>query len=86
MDMTSTGSVATWLPAAIVRAAVVPAPTEKPGGRHRAPTVPGPFAFATPQDLVRRGRHAGIEPSRVLLDPVRDEVDSLSRPGLATRS
>jgi hypothetical protein len=56
--MTSTASVATWLPAAIVRAAVVPARTEQTGGRHRAPAVPGPFTFATPQDLVRRGRHA----------------------------
>ena len=39
--MTSSASSASWLPAAIARAAVVhPAPTARPG-RHLAPDVPG---------------------------------------------
>ena len=49
-----------------------------PTGRHRAPDVPGPFTFATPQDIVRRGRHAEQQGSRELHDRTGDEVGPLS--------
>jgi hypothetical protein len=80
-----TTSVATWLPVATARAAVLPAAPARtaPSGRHRAPDVPGPFTFATPQDIVRRGRHAERQWSRELHDPARDEADPLSWLGFA---
>ncbi|TFV85982.1 hypothetical protein [Blastococcus sp. CT_GayMR16] len=77
--MTSSASSATWLPAAVARAAVVsPAPAHAvpTTGRHRAPDMPGPFTFATPRDLVRRGRHSEAKWSGELHDPRRDEVDA----------
>lgn len=61
MGMTST---ATWLPAAIVRAAVVSAPPAQnvpSTGRHAAPQVAGTIRIATPDDLLRTGRHARSE-------------------------
>jgi len=76
--MTSSASSATWLPAAIARAAVVrPAPTVRPGGRHLAPDVPGMVRIAAPADLTRAGRHLESEWSRELHDPRRDEADAL---------
>ncbi len=74
-------SSATWLPAAIARAAVVHAPPAQKvpsTGRHLAPEVPGTVRIATPEDLLRTGRHAEPEWSRDLHDPERDEDDSLS--------
>ncbi|CAA9239167.1 MAG: hypothetical protein AVDCRST_MAG52-1503 [uncultured Blastococcus sp.] len=61
--MTSSATSAAWLPAAIARAAVVTAPPAQyvpsPGrGRHSAPEVPGELRIATPEDLLRIGRHA----------------------------
>ncbi len=79
--MTGSASSATWLPAAIARAAVVTArPAQNvPGtGRHSAPGIPGSVRIATPEDLLRPGRHAEPEWTRDLHDPERDEVDSLS--------
>ena len=75
--MTSSTSLATWLP--------LPGAQAAPTGRHRAPDVPGPFTFATPQDLVRRGRHSEQRWSRELHDPTRDEVDSFAWLGFAPR-
>jgi hypothetical protein len=72
---------ATWLPAAITRAAVVSArPAQKvpSTGRHAAPEVPGPVRIATPEDLMRTGRHAETEWSRRQHDPKRDEADPMS--------
>ncbi len=84
--MTSPASSATWLPAAIARAAVVIAPpaqhVPRPG-RRNAPGVPDAMRVATPEDLARTGRHAEPEWSRDLHDPTRDEVDSLSWLGFA---
>jgi hypothetical protein len=75
--MTSSASSATWLPAAIARAAVVhAAPAVRPGGRHLAPAVPGMVRIAAPEDLTRSGRHTESEWSRELHDPRRDEVDA----------
>jgi hypothetical protein len=74
-------SSASWLPAAIARAAVVstrPAQNVPSTGRHAAPEVPGAVRIATPEDLMRIGRHAETEWSRDLHDPKRDEVDPLS--------
>jgi len=74
-------SSASWLPAAIARAAVVstrPAQNVPSTGRHAAPEVPGAVRIATPEDLLRTGRHAEPEWVRDLHDPQRDEVDSLS--------
>jgi hypothetical protein len=79
--MTTRASSATWLPAAIARAAVVTAPPAQDvprPGRHSAPEVRGTIRIATPEDLARTGRHAESEWSRDLHDPRRDEVDSLS--------
>jgi hypothetical protein len=77
--MTSSASSASWLPAALVRAAVVtPAPAQHvPTGRHLAPEVPGTVRIAAPEDLARTGRHAEPEWSRAAFDPKRDEVDAL---------
>ena len=76
--MTSSSS---WLPAAIARAAVVstrPAQNVPSTGRHAAPEVARAIRIATPEDLLRAGRHAEREWSRDLHDPRRDEADSLS--------
>ena len=80
--MTSSTS---WLPAPITRAAVVsprPARNTPSTGRHAAPQVPGAIRIATPEDLMRTGRHAETERSRRLHVPARDEADPLSRLGL----
>jgi hypothetical protein len=78
--MTSSASSATWLPAAMARAAVVfaPAPPAVPStGRHLAPEMPGQAPrIATPEDLLRRGRHAEPAWARDLHDPRRDDVDA----------
>ena len=60
--MTSSASpTATWLPAAMVRAAVVHSPAAAPArGRHRAPEF-GTVEVATQEELVRPGRHAEPE-------------------------
>jgi hypothetical protein len=74
-------SSATWLPAAITRAAVVsarPAQRVPSTGRHVAPQVPGDVRIATPEDLMRTGRHAEIGGSRRQHDPKRDEADPTS--------
>ncbi|TQN44223.1 hypothetical protein FHU33_3718 [Blastococcus colisei] len=79
--MTTRPSSASWLPAAIARAAVVNAPPAQDvprSGRHSAPEVPGTMRIATPEGLLRTGRHAEPEWSRDLHDPKRDEADSLS--------
>ncbi len=73
-------SSASWLPAAITRAAVVSArPAQKvpSTGRHAAPEVSGALRIATPEDLMCTGRHAETEWSRRQRDPKRDGVDSL---------
>jgi hypothetical protein len=72
-------SSASWLPAGIARASVVSAPPAQkvPGrGRHSAPEVPGTLRIATPQDLLRSGRHAEPEWTRDLpvYDALRDEM------------
>jgi hypothetical protein len=75
----TTASSASWLPAALARAAVVshpPAQVVPTTGRHLAPDVPGVVRIAAPEDLGRRGRHAEPEWSRKTFDPVRDEVDA----------
>jgi hypothetical protein len=86
--MTRSASSTAWLPAALARAAVVNHPNARPasGPRHQAPEVPGMFAIATPEDLVRRGRHAEPEWSREEFDPDRDEVDPFSWLGFADRN
>ena len=76
--MTSFASPATWLPAALARAAVVtrpPAQNVPATGRHLAPDVPGTVRIAAPEDLARTGRHAEPQWSREAFDPRRDEVD-----------
>ena len=73
--MSSSASPATWLPAALVRRAVVPPSSH--GGRHLAPEIPGLVRIAAPQDLMRTGRHTESEWSRTLHDPRRDETDAL---------
>ena len=80
-DLIRMTSSATWLPAAITRAAVVSArPAQKvpSTGRHAAPEVPGAIRIATPEDLMRTGRHAETEGSRRQHDPKRDEADPMS--------
>ena len=75
--MSSSASSATWLPAAIARAAVVsPAPSIHEGGRHLAPEIPGLVRIAAPEDLTRGGRHTESEWTRELHDPRRDEIDA----------
>ena len=84
--MTSSGFPATWLTAAIARAAVVPgfpAQTVPTGGRHTAPEIPGMFSIAAPEEVGRSGRHAEPEWSRELFDPERDEIDPLTWLGFA---
>ena len=85
--MTSPASSATWLPAAIMRAAVVTAPPAQwvPTGRHRAPEFgTATEAVVTDRDLDRRGRHAEPEWSREIFDALRDE-DPLDWLGFAAR-
>ena len=74
--MTSSASpTATWLPAAMVRAADVhPAAAAPARGRHRAPESGSETPVATQDELVRPGRHA--EP---------EEEDSLSWLGFSFR-
>lgn len=76
--MTSFASSASWLPAAIARAAVVThAPAQDvPTPRHLAPEVPGTVRIAAPEDFTRTGRHAEPEWSRASFDPRRDEIDA----------
>jgi hypothetical protein len=77
--MTSSASPAAWLPAALARTVVrvaPPAPPARPGGRHLAPETPGVVRIATPEDVVRSGRHTEPPWSRELHDPRRDEVDA----------
>lgn len=70
--MTSTASSATWLPAAIARAAVVsPADFAVRPGRHSAPEA-GRVEIAAAEQL-RPGRHSEPEWSREHFDPARDE-------------
>jgi hypothetical protein len=70
----SSSSPAAWLPAALVRGAVVPPAVHT--GRHLAPDVPGVPRIAAPDDLARAGRHTESEWSRDLHDPHRDEIDA----------
>jgi hypothetical protein len=73
----TTASSASWLPAALARAAVVShAPAQKipTTARHLAPDVPGVVRIAAPEDLMRHGRHAEPEWSREAFDPRRDEI------------
>ena len=77
--MTSSASPAAWLPSALARTVVRVAPPSqpaRPGGRHLAPETPGVVRIATPEDVVRSGRHAETPWSRELHDPRRDEVDA----------
>jgi len=86
--MSSTTSRATWLPAAIARAAVVDTPnvrTSPAGPRHLAHESPETMRIATPEDFTRTGRHAEPEWSRELHDPRRDEVDPFAWLGFAPR-
>jgi hypothetical protein len=73
-DMTSSASAASWLPAAIARAAVLtpPAPAVPAGGRHFAPAAPARVEIVT-ADQAGPGRHAEPEWSRELFDAARDE-------------
>jgi hypothetical protein len=82
--MSSTFSTTRWLPAAIVRAAIVPSANARPSGpRHLAADEPDAVSIATPDDLLRTGRHAEPEWSRQLHDPKRDAVDPFAWLGFA---
>ena len=72
--MTSSASPATWLPAAIARAAVVtpPATAGRAGGRHSAPEEAGRIEIAAAEHI-RPGRHAEPAWSREMFDATRDE-------------
>jgi hypothetical protein len=71
--MTSFASPATWLPAALARAAVVPPSTPAARvGRHSASEAPGLLEIVT-EDQVGPGRHAEPEWSREMFDATRDE-------------
>jgi hypothetical protein len=72
--MTSAASTATWLPAAIARAAVLTpsAPAGRAGGRHSAPEAPGMVEIVAAEQ-VGPGRHAEPEWSREMFDAARDE-------------
>ncbi|MGY2065272.1 hypothetical protein [Blastococcus sp. SYSU DS0619] len=61
--MTSSATpTATWLPAAMVRAAVVHSPAAAPArGRHRAPEFEPAVQVADEEQPTRRGRHAEPE-------------------------
>ncbi len=74
--MTSFASSATWLPTAIVRAAVIKSPPAQwvPTGRHSAPDAGAVMDdVATDCERDRRGRHAEPEWSREMFDALRDE-------------
>jgi len=65
--MSSTTSRATWLPAAIARAAVVnnsDVRTRSSGPRHLAAESPDEVRIAMPEDFTRTGRHAEPEERR----------------------
>jgi hypothetical protein len=86
--MSSPTPPATWLPAAIARAAVVDTPTVRTsaaGPRHLAVESPEAMRIATPEDFTRTGRHAEPEWGRDLHDPTRDEIDSFAWLGFAPR-
>ena len=72
--MTSAATSATWLPAAIARAAVLtsPAPAVPSGGRHSAPEAAGRLEIVGVEHA-RPGRHAEPEWSREMFDAARDE-------------
>jgi hypothetical protein len=70
--MTSLGSTAAWLPAAIARAAVVTPEAAPRTGRHAAPEVPGLVEIVA-AEKVAPGRHAEPEFAREFFDPRRDE-------------
>jgi hypothetical protein len=72
--MTSFASPATWLPAAIARAAVVtPTPSGMTvGGRHSVPEAPGVVEIVA-AEKAGPGRHAEPEWSREMFDAARDE-------------
>ena len=77
--MTSSASSATWLPAAITRAAVVTPPAAQwvpTAGRHSAPEAATPVAMTGDLDRDRHGRHgrhAEPEWTRLMFDSLRDE-------------
>jgi hypothetical protein len=88
--MTSSASSAAWLPAAIARAAVVPAypsfPPTTTGGRHSAPDFENVLqAVATDMDVDTQGRHAEPDWRRKQFDPARDEGDAFDWLGFATQ-
>lgn len=70
--MTSLGSTAIWLPAAIARAAVVTPEAAPRVGRHAAPELPGVVEIVA-AEKVAPGRHAEPEWARESFDPRRDE-------------
>ena len=77
--MTSSASPAAWLPVALARVVAPsarPVRPVRPGGRHLAPDHAGIVRIATPEDVVRSGRHTEPAWSRELHDPRRDEVDA----------
>jgi hypothetical protein len=70
--MTSSATSATWMPAALARAAVVtPAVHAARPGRHSAPETPGHVELVA--DPTAPGRHAEPAWGRELFDPRRDE-------------
>ncbi len=74
--MSSSASSATWLPAAIVRAAVVTPPAAQwvpTKGRHSAPGAEAPRTMTDDLRLDRGGRHAEPAWSRREFDSLRDE-------------
>jgi hypothetical protein len=73
--MSSTFSSTRWLPAALVRAAIVPKGNVRPDGPRHLAEEPEAARVATPDDLARTGRHAEPEWSRELHDPKRDAID-----------
>jgi hypothetical protein len=84
--MIGSASPAAWLPTALARTVVriaPPALPARPGGRHLAPEPPRVVRIATPEDVVRTGRHVEPPWSRELHDPRRDEVDALDWLGFA---
>jgi hypothetical protein len=87
--MTYRASSARRLPAGIARAAVVSAPPAQrvPGtGRHSATEAPGIVRIATPEDLLRVGRHAAPEwDGRLPVhDRLRDELAAVDWFSLGT--
>jgi hypothetical protein len=74
--MTSSAFPVSWLPAAIVRAAVVTPPAAQSvptSGRHSAPELEIMQATASGLDRQAPGRHAEPEWSRQVFDALRDE-------------